>query len=99
MIDANYAPLARFIECLTQVKNSSDLNNSALLQLIGLILKAVKIPEKLPTNFKKLFELYYELIAQYHTPLDQDTKAILQAWQTQFPTLKSVIQKILKQGV
>ncbi|MCY6412623.1 DUF6493 family protein [Acinetobacter sp. VNH17] len=99
LIDANYAPLARFIECLTQVKNSSDLNNSALLQLIGLILKTVKIPEKLPTNFKKLFELYYELIAQDYTPLDQDTKAILQAWQTQFPTLKSVIQKILKQGV
>lgn len=93
-----YEPFSRLLEVFSQIKDCSNLNNSALIQLITIILKQEKYPEKLPPNFKKLFELYYELITQHHILLDQETKNTLQAWQIQFPTLKSIIQKILKQG-
>lgn len=98
LIDANYAPFSRLIECLNQVKGSSYLCNDALIQLIRHMLRSQQIPQELPTGFKKLFELYYELICQYQINTELEIQNALPAWQAQFPSLKSIIQKILKQG-
>lgn len=98
LINSNYAPFSRFIECLNQIKGGSELCDNALIQLIHHIFQLYQIPKELPTGLKKLFELYYELITQYQFTPEQELKTVLQEWYIQFPTLKPIIQKILKQG-
>ena len=98
LIYAVYAPFPRLLECFTQIKGSSALNDSALIQLIGLILKSEQYPDKLPTNFKKLFELYYELLHQYQIKIDQEIQQALLAWQDKFPAVKTITQKIIKEA-
>ena len=97
LIYANYAPFSRLLDCLMPIKGSSDVNDRALIQLLGLIFNTENKPENFPTQFKKLFELYYELICQYQVKPDQDMRVTLQVWQEKFPSLKSIIHKILKE--
>ncbi len=97
LVFANYAPFSRLLECLLGIKDSADLNNRALIQLIGLMLISDRKPENLPVKFKGLFELYYELLTRYQVKPDEDVRTHVLVWEQKFPSLKSIIQKILKE--
>ncbi|WP_306352174.1 DUF6493 family protein [Flavobacterium sp. '19STA2R22 D10 B1'] len=64
LISENYGPLQRFTEAITMSKDISPLHNSALKSLLDSCLENLKIGDKLPTNFKKLLELYFDVLTK-----------------------------------
>lgn len=97
LLESNYAPFPRLLECLLAIKGSSELGDQALLIIIMNIIQNYTIPEKPPSQSKKLFELYYELAHQYGIKLPKKSIDSLLLWQDKFNSLKTMIQKIIKE--
>ena len=97
LLESNYAPFPRLLECLLAIKGSSELGDQALLIIIMNIIQNYTIPEKLPSQSKKLFELYYELAHQYGVKIPKTSIDSLLLWQDKFNSLKTMIQKIIKE--
>lgn len=64
LINEQFGPLQRFTDTLTLVKDVSPLHNTALAMLLEEILAGFQPKEKLPVNFKKLVELYFDLMTK-----------------------------------
>lgn len=93
LIRGGYAPLGRLVEALTALKDISALHNSALLQWLEIIFKRMAKKAELPNNFKKLLELYFDLLVRLQTSPSDELLPILKQWQ-EHKSLSSLLKKI-----
>ncbi len=70
LLSNGYGPIGRCVEVLEQCRDISSKHNNALLRLLDVAFAHYNIAEKMPTNFKKIIEYYYDLMnkEQYHFP-------------------------------
>jgi Family of unknown function (DUF6493) len=61
LLTNKYAGVQRLSDALVAIKDISALHNSALFLLLDAFFQHFEATEKLPTNFKKLVELYTDL--------------------------------------
>ena len=62
LMSHTYGPLGRLEDVLGQCRDISSKHNQALIKIIEYMFLSYAIGEKMPTNFKKLIELYYDLV-------------------------------------
>ncbi|AZB08673.1 hypothetical protein EG344_07395 [Chryseobacterium sp. G0162] len=89
-INFEWAPVKRFTDGLSGFINLSTSHNQAFEKLLISILSAV---EKPVFNLKKLLELYYELLNQNRTKVDEKVAEVLKEWENE-NNLKKIIHQI-----
>ncbi|OCA77804.1 hypothetical protein BBH99_11035 [Chryseobacterium contaminans] len=89
-INFEWAPVKRFTDGLSGFINLSTSHNHAFEKLLISILTAV---EKPVFNLKKLLELYYELLNQNRTRIDEKVAEVLKEWENE-NNLKKIIHQI-----
>ena len=93
LLSNGYGPIGRCVEVLEQCRDISSKHNNALLQLLDVAFAHYNIAEKMPTNFKKIIEYYYDLMnkEQYHFPDDlQQVFEKLEIYKSLQPILKKI---------
>ena len=95
LISHQYGPVKRLVEVLESVRDVSHKHNDALFQLLTALLQTVALGDKMPTNFKKLLELYFDLKTKLDGQVDNELKAALTGL-SRFKALQPIINKILK---
>jgi len=93
LLSNGYGPIGRCVEVLEQCRDISSKHNNALLQLLDVAFAHYNITEKMPTNFKKIIEYYYDLMnkEQYHFPDDlQQVFEKLEIYKSLQPILKKI---------
>ncbi|MNM94394.1 hypothetical protein D3C81_1067950 [compost metagenome] len=95
LLSNGYGPIGRCIEVLEQCRDISSKHNNALLQLLDTAFAHYIIAEKMPTNFKKIVEYYYDLMnkEQYHFP--DDLQQVFEKLEI-YKSLQSILKKIRK---
>ncbi|AZA92413.1 Uncharacterised protein [Chryseobacterium nakagawai] len=89
-INFEWAPVKRFTDGLSGFINLSTSHNQSFEKLLISILSAV---EKPVFNLKKLLELYYELLNQNRTKVDETVAEVLKEWENE-NNLKKIIHQI-----
>ena len=89
-VNFEWAPVKRFTDGLSGFINLSSSHNQAFEKLLISILSAV---EKPVFNLKKLLELYYELLNQNRTQVDESVAEVLKEWENE-NNLKKIIHQI-----
>lgn len=89
-INFEWAPVKRFTDGLSGFINLSINYNKAFEKLLISILSAV---EKPVFNIKKLLELYYELLNQNRTQVDEKVAEVFKEWENE-NNLKKIIHQI-----
>lgn len=92
-INFGWAPVRRFIDGVSGVINLSTSHNQTLEKLLISILSAIKKPV---FNLKKLLELYYELLNQNQSKVDESLLDLFQEWKKE-NNLKKIIHQINNQ--
>lgn len=92
-INFGWAPVKRFTDGISDVINLSASHNQAFEKLLISILSAIKKPV---FNLKKLLELYYELLNQNKTQVDESLLDLFQEWKKE-NNLKKIIHQINNQ--
>lgn len=92
-INFGWAPVKRFTDGVSGVINLSTSHNKAFEKLLISILSAI---EKPVFNLKKLLELYYELLNQNQTRVDENLTNLFQEWKKE-NNLKKIIYQINNQ--
>lgn len=93
LLSNGYGPIGRCAEVLEQCRDISSKHNNALLQLLDAAFTHYNIAKKMPTNFKKIIEYYYDLMnkEQYHFPDDlQQVFEKLEIYKSLQPILKKI---------
>lgn len=93
LISHTYGPLGRVEEVLGQCRDISSKHNNALIQVIDEMLLHYTIGEKMPTNFKKLIELYYDLINKENQELSVEIKQVFENLMV-FKSLQPILKKL-----
>lgn len=88
-----YGPLGRLEEVLGQCRDISSKHNNALIQVINQMLLDYAIGEKMPTNFKKLIELYYDLVHKENQEISIEMKQVFEKLMV-FKSLQPILKKI-----
>lgn len=91
----NYGAFSRFSDAILSLKDSSPLHNKFLFRLIDLTLPIMDQMEKLPVNFKKLLENYYDLQSKLLLKPSESTISMLEK-RKENTSLKKLIGLILK---
>ena len=94
LISNKYGVLLRFIEAVVALKDISALHNSALFLLLDGIFKNIKVDEKLPTNFKKMVEIYADILLKTNQKPAEEAKLFFEKLQEN-NALKALIKQIL----
>lgn len=89
-INFEWAPVKRFTDGLSGFINLSTRHNKAFEKLLISILSTV---EKPVFNLKKLLELYYELLNQNRTQVNEKIAEVLKEWENE-NNLKKIIHQI-----
>jgi hypothetical protein len=95
LLSNGYGPIGRCIEVLEQCRDISSKHNNALLQLLDAAFAHYIIAEKMPTNFKKIVEYYYDLMnkEQYH--FTDDLQQVFEKLEI-YKSLQPILKKIRK---
>lgn len=96
LISNKYGVLLRFIEAVIALKDISALHNAALFLLLEGIFKNIELPEKLPTNFKKMVENYLDVMLKTNQKPAAETKAFFEKLKEN-NALKALIKQILNE--
>lgn len=94
LISHAFGPMARMMEVLENCKDISYKHNDALLQLLSISLMNTNIKEKIPTNFKKILELFYDLQKKLKKEITNETRSAVEKL-NEFKSLQPLIKKIL----
>ena len=94
LINNDYGPVSRVIESFTTIKDVSPLHNSALIILLESTIGNLELKEKLPTNFKKILEIFYDLKAKMKQKVSEKVILVLKPLEEN-GTLKSIVKQIL----
>ncbi|MDN3694763.1 DUF6493 family protein [Chryseobacterium tructae] len=89
-INFEWAPVKRFTDILSGFINLSARHNQVFEKLLISILSTV---EKPVFNIKKLLELYYELLNQNRTEVNETVAEVLKEWENE-NNLKKIIHQI-----
>ena len=95
LIHCCYGSLKKPLNALEELAQLSTLHQNAILQILEGIFYQTPITPELPRDFKKFFELYYQLMVKQNVDLDISTQTALQQWQIQHQSLKPIIQKLM----
>ena len=95
LIHCCYGSLKKPLNALEELAQLSTLHQNAILQILEGIFYQTPITPELPRDFKKFFELYYQLMVKQNVDLDLSTQTALQQWQIQHQSLKPIIQKLI----
>ncbi|WP_343563763.1 DUF6493 family protein [Sphingobacterium sp.] len=93
LLSNGYGPIGRCVEVLEQCRDISSKHNNALLQLLDVAFVHYNVVEKMPTNFKKIIEYYYDLMnkEQYNFPEElQQIFGKLEIYKSLQPILKKI---------
>lgn len=95
LLSNGYGPIGRCVEVLEQCRDISSKHNNALLQLLDAAFVHYIIAEKMPTNFKKIVEYYYDLMnkEQYH--FTDDLQQVFEKLEI-YKSLQPILKKIRK---
>ena len=93
LVNEQFGPLQRFIETLSLVKDVSPLHNTALYSLISAVLTQFVPKEKLPVNFKKLLEMYFDLLTKTQAKPDDGLMQTLDGLKD-VASVKSILKQI-----
>ena len=95
LLKSDYGPIGRMAEILEQCKDISSKHNQAILQILSNAFETVEVKDKMPTNFKKLVELFYDLQHKCDWQLSESLKASMQKMEG-YKSLQPILKKILK---
>lgn len=95
LMSHTYGPLGRLEEVLGQCRDISSKHNNALIQVINQMLLDYTIAEKMPTNFKKLIELYYDLVHKENQEISIEMKQVFEKLMV-FKSLQPILKKLSK---
>jgi len=95
LMNGEYGPIGRLADVLEQSKDISAKHNQALLALLLATLSGLEIKEKMPTNLKKLFELFYDLQQKSNLELTEHLKVSFKRFEA-YKSLQPLLKKILK---
>lgn len=95
LIAGEYGPVNRLAEVLVTLKDISHKHNDALYKMLLAIIVHADLKEKLPTNFKKLLEIFFDLSVKFNRNADDLPSEKLTKLE-QFSTLKPIIGKLKK---
>ncbi|PDS25127.1 DUF6493 family protein [Flavobacterium branchiophilum] len=95
LISNNYGVFGRFSDAVLSIKDSSPLHNQALFLLLDGVLSNWILGEKLPTNFKKFIENYYDLSTKLNQKPSEKAKQFLVPFQEN-TSLKKLVGLLIK---
>jgi len=95
LLSNGYGPIGRCVEVLEQCRDISSKHHNALLQLLDVAFVNYTVAEKMPTNFKKIVEYYYDIMnkAQYRVP--KELQPVFERLET-YKSLQPILKKINK---
>ncbi len=93
LISYEYGPINRLAEVLVTLKDISPAHNDALWQLAESILLHSQLKEKMPANFKKILELYFDLSIKLNNKASDSMQATLDHFE-KYAALKPIITKL-----
>ncbi|HCU45566.1 MAG TPA: hypothetical protein DF610_12545 [Sphingobacterium sp.] len=88
-----YGPLGRLEDVLGQCRDISSKHNQALIKIIEYMFLSYAIGEKMPTNFKKLIELYYDLVHKENQNISVEIKEVFEKLMI-FKSLQPILKKL-----
>lgn len=94
LISNNYGVFGRFADAVLSIKDSSPLHNQALFLLLDGVLSNWTLGEKLPTNFKKFIENYYDLATKLNLKPSEKTLIFLKTLE-ETASLKKLIKLLV----
>lgn len=89
-----YAPVARLIDVINLVKDVSSLHNQALTLMLNTLLIHFKSTSDFPINFKKLLEVYFDLLNRTNKRPSDEIKQMMESWQKN-NSLKNIAKQII----
>ncbi len=95
MLGNGYGPIGRCVEVLEQCRDISSKHNNALLQLLEIAFIHYHIAEKMPTNFKKLVEYYYDLMNKEQYSFSAELQEVFGKLEI-YKSLQPILKKIRK---
>lgn len=95
LLSNGYGPIGRCVDVLEQCRDISSKHNNALLQLLDSALLHYDIAEKMPTNFKKIVEYYYDLMSKEQYRLANELVHVFEKLET-YKSLQPILKKIRK---
>jgi len=95
LLSSGYGPIGRFAEVLEQCRDISSLHNNALLQVLDVAFLRYTIAEKMPTNFKKIVELYYDLLHKEQYLVSEHVQQVFANLEV-YKSLQPILKKIKK---
>ncbi|MFN8356603.1 MAG: DUF6493 family protein [Spirosomataceae bacterium] len=95
LLKNKYAPIARLVEILGLVKDVSNLHNHALVLLLDGILLAFDSKTDLPVNFKKLLEIYLDVLVKTRQQPSTELRQHLEQW-IESSTLKNIVKQLIQ---
>jgi len=94
LIANNYGVFGRFADALLSSKDSSPLHNQALFLIMDAVIGTLGKVAKLPTNFKKFIENYYDLVTKLNKKPSEDTLIFLKTLENN-ASLKKLIKVLV----
>ncbi len=95
LLSHGYGPIGRFVEGIEQCRDVSSKHNHAFLRLLDAILINYTLAEKMPTNFKKIIEYYYDLITKENYSVPEELYNVLDNLEA-YKSLQPILKKIKK---
>lgn len=95
LINNDFGPIGRMTEIFEQCKDISQKHNQALLQVLAATFEGIEIKDKMPTNFKKLIELFYDLQHKTNWHLSENLITALKNLEA-YKSIQPILKKILK---
>ena len=93
LMSHTYGPLGRLEDVLGQCRDISSKHNQALIKIIEYMFLSYAIGEKMPTNFKKLIELYYDLVHKENQNISVEIKEVFEKLMI-FKSLQPILKKL-----
>lgn len=94
LLSNKYAPIARLTEVIGLVKDVSSLHNQALALLLEDLLLAFENTKDFPTNFKKLLEVYFDILTKTKKRPKLKLLALIESWQST-NALRNICKQII----
>ncbi|WP_254411441.1 DUF6493 family protein [Dyadobacter diqingensis] len=93
LISENYGPVQRFTDVLSIIRDVSSLHNSAIIILLDAVILNFAGKDKLPVNFKRLLELYLDLLMKTRSKPDDRVLESFLAWKD-YNAIRPVLRQI-----
>ncbi|MCP9763547.1 DUF6493 family protein [Lacihabitans soyangensis] len=94
LIFNKYGPLSRFVNVLETLKDINNHINLSLLKIVEQIILNFRGVNEFPTNFKKMLEVYFDLMNKTRQKSSHQVIEIMNEWRS-VNSIKNIIKLIL----